>query len=409
MPEIGRLTAAGQLTQFPAPVQPGLSFTLPEQPEQIIAGPENDLWFIANGSGANVLARITPTGALSQFPAPLVRNGRGEIESKHDEVPQALAKAADGNLWMGEEFEEGTIGLVGPGGVVRQFRVAEPGQGVVTSAGDPMIGTADGGLWFRETTGFTLVSPAGVVLSRVRRENEPAGFVRSLVTTPDGVLWVSEDEAGEAYKTVKVLKRVTSAGEFGELVFCSSNETPEGMAVGPEGALWFGARTGKDFGRLDLLQTDERTGTGADAGSDMRCESHATGAACHGGVREPGRIEHLRLPGHGHACGCIQPRGRRRALSRKSAPRTGAIERVAASRGAHSVASAQAAAAAADVVVGCPCGRQQRGRAAILTRARPFGLLDYAGRNGRRSGRICRAGPGGALSVGEPTSDGRVW
>ncbi len=201
-----------------------------------------------------MLARITPTGALSQFPAQQVLEGRHKPEAKGDEVPQTLAKADDGNLWMGEEFEEGTIGLVGPGGVVRQFRVAEPGQGVVTSAGDPMIGTADGGLWFRETTGFTLVSPAGVVLSRVRRENERAGFVRSLVATPDGVLWVSEDEAGEAYKTVKVLKRVTSTGEFGELVFCSSNETPEAMAVGPEGDLWFGARTGKDFGRLDLPQ-----------------------------------------------------------------------------------------------------------------------------------------------------------
>ena len=60
------------------------------------------------------------------------------------------------------------------------------------------------------------------------------------------MLWVTEDEAGE------VLKRVTSTGEFGELVFCSSSETPEGMAVGPEGDLWFAARTGKDFGRLDL-------------------------------------------------------------------------------------------------------------------------------------------------------------
>ncbi len=245
-PSIGRLTAGGQLTQFPTPVQSNLPYTLHERVEQIIPGPENDLWFIANGVGANVLARITPAGALSQFPAQQVLEGRGKPEPKADEVPLALAKAANGNLWMGEEFEEGTIGLVEPGGVVRQFRVGEPGQGPVTPK-DPMVGTPDGGVWFVEQRGFTQVGPEGAVLSHINvKEGVGTSFTGSVATSGDDVLWVTEQEAGE------VLKRVTSTGEFGELVFCSSNETPEGMAVGPEGDLWFGARTGKDFGRLDL-------------------------------------------------------------------------------------------------------------------------------------------------------------
>ena len=243
---IGRLTPGGQVTQFPTPVQPNLPYTLHEQVGQIIPGPENDLWFIANGVGANVLARITPAGALSQFPAQQVLEGGRKLEPKADEVPRALAKAANGNLWMGEYFEAGTIGLVVPGGVVRQFRVGEPGQGPVTPA-DPMVGTPDGGVWFVERRGFTQVGPEGAVLSHIN-VNEGVGrsFTGSVATTGNDVLWVTEQEAGD------VLKRVTSAGEFGELVFCSSNETPEDMTVGPEGALWFGARTGKDFGRLDL-------------------------------------------------------------------------------------------------------------------------------------------------------------
>lgn len=241
---IGRLTAAGQLTQFPTPVQPNLPYTLHEQVEQIIAGPENDLWFIADGFGGNVLSRITPEGALSQFPAQQVLNGRHELESKGDEVPRALAKAANGNLWMGEYFEAGTIGLVEPGGVVRQFHVGESGP---VSPRDPMVGTPDGGVWFVEQRGFTQVGPEGAVLSHINvREGVGRSFTGSVATTGNDVLWVTEQEAGE------VLKRVTSTGEFGELVFCSSSETPEGMAVGPEGDLWFAARTGKDFGRLDL-------------------------------------------------------------------------------------------------------------------------------------------------------------
>ncbi len=244
--EIGRLTAAGQLTQFPAPLQPGISFKLYEEPEQIIAGPENDLWFIANGEGANVLARITPTGVTSQFSPPRIRNGRGETEPKPDEVPQVLAKAANGNLWMGAN-NEGTISLVEAGGIVKQFRFGAYGQGIVPS-GEPMIGTPDGGVWFVEQRAFTQLGPEGALRSHVSAPSVGESFTGSLATTGDDVLWVTEQDAGE------VLKRVTSTGQFGELVFCHSNETPEGMAVGPEGDLWFAARTGKDFGRLDLSQ-----------------------------------------------------------------------------------------------------------------------------------------------------------
>jgi hypothetical protein len=93
-----------------------------------------------------MLSRITPAGVLSQFPAQQVLNGMRELESKGDEVPRSLAKAANGKLWMGEYFESGTIGLVEPGGIVKQLRVGKPGQGPVTPV-DPIVGTPDGGAW----------------------------------------------------------------------------------------------------------------------------------------------------------------------------------------------------------------------------------------------------------------------
>jgi streptogramin lyase len=248
LPKIGRLTPAGQLTQFDTPTEAGPGYALHEQPHQIIPGPENDLWFIANGTGANVLARITPEGVVSQFPAPRISRG-GETISKADEVPLALATAANGNLWMGEPLEEGTVGLVEPGGVIKQVITGEPRSGVVANeTGYPTVGTPDGGLWFREHEAFTLLSPAGVVLTRIKSEGIGRGFGGPLVTTRDGVLWASEQVAGE------VLERVTSSGEVGQITFCGANETPEQMAVGPEGDLWFSARSGSDFGRLDLPQ-----------------------------------------------------------------------------------------------------------------------------------------------------------
>ena len=248
VPHIGRLTVSGQLTLFPTPVHPGLRYTLHEQAGQILPGPENDLWFVAEGLGANVLARITPSGVSSLFPAQQIMNGRHELEAKADEVPRALATAADGNLWMGEQFEAGTVGLVEAGGVIKQIHIGESDQGVLHSADDPMVGTPDGGMWFLEKQDFTQIGPEGAVLSRIPPGSGREGFTGSVAATGDDVLWVATREEGE------VLERVTSTGELGKLVFCSSNETPEQMIVGPEGDLWFTPQTGKGFGRLAVPQ-----------------------------------------------------------------------------------------------------------------------------------------------------------
>ena len=239
VPHIGRLTVSGQLTLFPTPVHPGLRYTLHEQAGQILPGPENDLWFVAEGLGANVLARITPSGVSSLFPAQQIMNGRHELEAKADEVPRALATAADGNLWMGEQFEAGTVGLVEAGGVIKQIHIGESDQGVLHSADDPMVGTPTGacGSWKRQD--FTQIGPEGAVLSRIPTGSGREGFTGSVAATGDDVLWVAMREEGE------VLERVTSTGELGKLTFCSSNEAPEQMIVGPEGDLWFIPQTGK--------------------------------------------------------------------------------------------------------------------------------------------------------------------
>ncbi|HLM87301.1 MAG TPA: hypothetical protein VK272_14060 [Solirubrobacteraceae bacterium] len=253
LPKIGRLTPAGQLTQFETPIQAGLPGSQHERPKQIIVGPENDLWFVspgngsnAEGGGSNILGRITPQGAVSQFPAPLIPSGRGKQESKADEVPRALAKAANGNLWMEEQFEEGTIGLIEPGGVIKQIRVGESGQGIDTE-GDSMVATPEGGLWFRERGGgLTLLNPSGEVQARYSlRENVGWEVDRSSVTTGDDALWVTTPR--------EVLARITSSGT-GEIAFCSTNEAPEQIAIGPEGDLWFSAYDGSAFGRLALPQ-----------------------------------------------------------------------------------------------------------------------------------------------------------
>jgi len=111
-----------------------------------------------------------------------------------------------------------------------------------------MVGTPDGGMWFLEKQDFTQIGPEGAVLSRIPPGSGRDDFTGSVAATGDDVLWVATREEGE------VLERVTNTGELGELAFCSSNETPEQMIVGPEGDLWFTPQTGKGFGRLAVPQ-----------------------------------------------------------------------------------------------------------------------------------------------------------
>src|SRR5438128_1470924 len=58
-PRIGRITASGQQTYFTA----GIS----QIPFSIVAGPDGNLWFTEGGSEQGRIARITPTGAITEF------------------------------------------------------------------------------------------------------------------------------------------------------------------------------------------------------------------------------------------------------------------------------------------------------------------------------------------------------
>ena len=62
---IGRITPAGALTEFPLPARHG-------SPGDLTAGPDGNLWFIESSSAGSVIGRITPAGAItsSRYPRP---------------------------------------------------------------------------------------------------------------------------------------------------------------------------------------------------------------------------------------------------------------------------------------------------------------------------------------------------
>jgi virginiamycin B lyase len=103
---IARMSPAGVATDFSLI---NSSDTNQLDPTAIVAGPDGNLWF-TESSGHNI-GRITPAGVITEFPLP-------DIGS-----PQGLASGPDGNLWFTESGGSITssVGRITPTGTVRLF------------------------------------------------------------------------------------------------------------------------------------------------------------------------------------------------------------------------------------------------------------------------------------------------
>src|SRR5215470_2927041 len=166
---VGRLTPAGQVTEFPTP---GI------EADAITAGPDGNLWFLNNAltfSGSPAIGRITPAGQVTEFTLP-------------DQLaePGLITAGPDGNLWFtvniyptGEK-----VGRITPAGQVTEFSIPVP-PGVTGQANDITAGP-DGNLWFLHDGILARITPAGVLTDHM------ADAVGTAITAgPDGNLWTA--------------------------------------------------------------------------------------------------------------------------------------------------------------------------------------------------------------------------
>lgn len=129
--QIGRLTSAGELTEFP--LGEGK-----RSPIAITLGQDLALWFTE--FDGNRIGRITTSGDLTEFDLPHA-----------DSKPQGIVSAADGNLWF-TEWNSYRIGEITLQGEIREFDIPNPPARPV----DLLYGP-DGNLWVIFNTGKTVV------------------------------------------------------------------------------------------------------------------------------------------------------------------------------------------------------------------------------------------------------------
>ena len=102
-------------------------------PSGITAGPDGNLWFTESG-GTGKIGKITPAGVIAEYATGLTLNSQ----------PWGITAGPDGNLWFGEEGAS-QVGRITPDGALTEFPT-------LTSSSGPVGITAglDGSLWFVE-------------------------------------------------------------------------------------------------------------------------------------------------------------------------------------------------------------------------------------------------------------------
>ena len=118
------------ITEFPTPTS---------SPGAITRGPDGNLWYGA----FNVVGRVTPAGAVTEFCVLNLSNGPGAL-------PRGITSGSDGALWF-TDFNNNKIMRMTTAGLLHQV-IAAPGVGATSttngSGASDIVMTADGNIWF---------------------------------------------------------------------------------------------------------------------------------------------------------------------------------------------------------------------------------------------------------------------
>ncbi len=230
--EVGRITTTGVVSELTLPASPSSDGVVP-QPDEIISGPDGNLWCIAtDGFGPDIaIGQITPAGALTLFNVP------GNFNVIAD-----LTSGPGGNLWFTEQEdgvtlgEQPAIGEITTGGVTKlyglpQGTTPDPSRGVPV---DPTVITTgpDGALWFGENGAIGRITTSGTMQQYPLPTLTAA--VEDITSGPDGAVWFTQQVSGGPWS----IGRITTTGTI-TIYPLSQNSTSAFITAGPDGSVWF--------------------------------------------------------------------------------------------------------------------------------------------------------------------------
>lgn len=215
------------LTTIPHSIEYG-GFDANFKPFAFTAGPDGNLWATSAGEGA--VARITPSGVVTEFTAGISGSITGGITA-----------GPDGNMWVAE-FNTPVLAKITPSGSVIEFSagISNNTEGIVTAP--------DGNLWFTESgaapDAIARISTAGAV-TESSTGLTPGDNPSSICVGSDGNVWFNNGAA-------RAVGRMTMNGKGKEFTYAGGAPAGNyvGCAQGPDGNIWFSEADTKVIGRV---------------------------------------------------------------------------------------------------------------------------------------------------------------
>jgi virginiamycin B lyase len=224
--QIGRITTAGNVEEFPLP---SASFPAGSRPESITVGPDNALWFTAGGIGKIGRISSTPPHDITAFPSVgIAGSGLSDI-----------TRGSDGALWFTESNPiANSIGRITTNGdITHHYAVPTPGA----EPSGITLGPA-GSLWFTESSAGQIgqITTGGTITEYPGASAGPS----AIAVGRDGALWFTESEASS-------IGRITTSGAITNHFPTSTPASePSDIISGPDGAVWFSEFAGNKIGRI---------------------------------------------------------------------------------------------------------------------------------------------------------------
>ena len=204
----------GTITMFPAPTAGAIT-----------AGPDGSLWF----TSANGVGRITPSRAITYFPAPV----NGDV---------GIAAGPDGNIWL-TEWGATDIGRITPSGTVTEY--------LNGSFGGKITPGPNGTLWYTEDLCCYSEQAIGRVVIAQTSPGTSDGITHFQLSNGDSYPYdIVEGRDGNMWFTEQfglAIGRITPEGTVTE--FPEPYSDLLGITAGPDGNIWFTARSGA-IGRI---------------------------------------------------------------------------------------------------------------------------------------------------------------
>lgn len=230
---IGRVTAEGEVSDYPAP-----SNRPPEKVSgrwlgETVAGFDGSLWFTESffydawRYGATRIGRVSPTGEFTEY-----------LPGRHLEGVRSMATDPAGNLWFTATYRfykksHQAIGRIATSGGLTQFRLPRRGRPEGIAAGP------DGNMWFVES------NPKRPAIARVTSSGHIKRFPlpvkrhpQSIVAGPDGNLWFTEGSSIYRHRPGNMIGRMTTSGALTEFLVPGKGYI-EKIAAGTSGRIWF--------------------------------------------------------------------------------------------------------------------------------------------------------------------------